>query len=369
MEDILLLNSIERYLDGKMQPDEQAFFEELRKSNPDVDQMVVEHKLFLHQMEDYAGMRNLRHQLHATHQLLEEQGLILSENGTESLKGKVIQMFRRYKRDIAIAASIAGITALFISGLVSFLHPGVSNNQLTQLSGEIKEVKRTQKAQADSLKQIVSKVPKGSIVTNGGTAFLVDGKGYLITSAHVLKGKGVLLVNAAGDEFSARIVSTDHQRDLALLKIEDSEFKPFSSLPYSIRKNAVELGEELFTLGYPRSEIVYSQGYLSAKSGYDGDTLSLQVSLQANPGNSGSPVFNKSGEIIGIVSNKLQQADGVVFAIKSKNIYAMIESAMESDTSLSNIRLTSNAQLKGISRVEQIKKAEDCVFLVKAYTK
>ena len=51
MEDILLLNSIERYLEGQMLPDERSFFEELRRNRPEIDQMVVEHKLFLHQMD------------------------------------------------------------------------------------------------------------------------------------------------------------------------------------------------------------------------------------------------------------------------------------------------------------------------------
>ena len=92
------------------------------------------------------------------------------------------------------------------------------------------------------------------------------------------------------------------ERDLAILKIDDKDFKPVNTLPYSIRKTQPDLGEELFTLGYPRDEIVYNMGYLSAKTGYKGDTTSCQLSLTANPGNSGAPVFNKNGEIIGIIT-------------------------------------------------------------------
>ena len=56
MEDILLLNTIERYLEGRMLADEKNFFEELRANNPAIDQMVVEHKLFLHHMDEYADV-------------------------------------------------------------------------------------------------------------------------------------------------------------------------------------------------------------------------------------------------------------------------------------------------------------------------
>ena len=67
MEDILLLNSIERYLEGRMLEEEKKFFEELRQNNPTIDQMVVEHKLFLHQMDEYADVKNFRDSIHTIH--------------------------------------------------------------------------------------------------------------------------------------------------------------------------------------------------------------------------------------------------------------------------------------------------------------
>ncbi|MEO7961525.1 MAG: trypsin-like peptidase domain-containing protein, partial [Ginsengibacter sp.] len=114
-------------------------------------------------------------------------------------------------------------------------------------------------------------------------------------------------------------------------------------------------------LGYPREEVVYGEGYLSAKSGYFGDTSSYQVSISVNPGNSGGPVVNRNGEIIGIISSKETNADGVVFAIKSKNIYTAIKDIISSDT----IKLPSVNTLKGLDRVQQIKKLEDFVYMVK----
>ena len=67
MDDILLLDAIERYLKGEMGAEEKAKFEQLRQNSPDVDQMVVEHNMFLHQIDAYADNRDYRHQLHEIH--------------------------------------------------------------------------------------------------------------------------------------------------------------------------------------------------------------------------------------------------------------------------------------------------------------
>ncbi len=363
MEDILLLEAIERYLNGGMLAEEKAYFEQLRKNTPEIDQMVVEHKLFLHQMEGFAEHRNLKNALHESHTRLVEKGDVY-EGGEISTKGLVIQLWNRYKRVTAIAASIAGITALMISGLVAYFSPAVSPNQLVQLSHKMDQIIKTQQAQGAKLKD---KIPANKVVTTSGTAFLIDGKGYLVTNAHVLQGSGAVVVNNKGTEFNARIINIDKERDLAILKIEDKDFTPLGALPYGIKKTGLDLGEELYTLGYPRDEIVYSMGYLSAVSGFENDSASYQLSLSANPGNSGGPVFNKNGEVVGILSTKQAQAEGVVFAIKAKGIYKMVDELKESDTSVQKIKLPTSSSLKGMNRVEQIKEVEDCVFLVKAY--
>jgi S1-C subfamily serine protease len=116
-------------------------------------------------------------------------------------------------------------------------------------------------------------------------------------------------------------------------------------------------------MGYPREEVVYGEGYLSAKSGFYGDTSSYQISISANPGNSGGPVINKNGDIIGIISSKETNADGVVFAVKSKNIYNALKEVKA--TKDINIKLPQVNNLKGLARVQQIKKIEDFIYKVK----
>ncbi len=368
MEDSFLLEAIERYLNGDMLPEEKEDFEQLRKNAPKVDQLVVEHKTLFQQIDVYAEYSNIKHSLVETHNYLLEKGDI-HEDIEVSAKGRIVHLWNKYRRITGIAASIAGITALTISVLVAYFSPAVNINksQLEQLNKKLDIVQKNQQVQGAKLREVVSKIPKGFAFTAGGTAFMIDKNGYLVTNAHVLKGAGAVVMNRRGEEFNAIIMNIDTQRDLAILKIDDPEFEPSNSLPYSIANSAVELGEELFTLGYPRDSIVYSLGYLSAESGFNGDTTSCQLSLSANPGNSGGPVFSKNGEVVGIISTRQTQAEGVIFAVKAQGISKMIDQLKDVDTSIQKIKLPANSILKGQTRVKQIKEVEDYVFLVKSY--
>jgi serine protease Do len=365
MEDIQILEAVERYLRNEMSPEEKTYFDQLRKTNPEIDQLTVEHKLFLEQLSTFSEDRNIRHALHEVHDTLITKGEI-SDGGEVSVKGKIVHLFNRYRRVATIAASIAGVTALFISALVTYFTP-VNGKKIQELNAEVNNIKNAQRYQNSKLNAVISKIPQGAVLTSGGSAFIIDAKGYLVTNAHVLKGTNAIVVNNEGQEFKANIVFVDASKDLAILKISDEDFKPFNSVPYNFRKTSADLGEGIYTLGYPRNEIVYNEGYLSAKTGYDGDTLSSQISLSANPGNSGGPVLNKNGEIIGILSTREMNAEGVVFAVNAKNIHRIVNDLIKSDTSFRNIHLPSKSTLKNMDRVAQVKRVEDYVFQVKAY--
>jgi S1-C subfamily serine protease len=366
MQDTALLDAVERYLRGEMLPEEQDFFEHVRKTNPEVDQLVVEHSAFLNKLTQFGETRELKSQLSDVYQQLSREGVI-EHPGTTA---KVITLWKKYKRTVFVAASIAGITALFISGLISLVSPKVSQAKLDNLSRIISD--QQNKLNSLAIKVNSTQPAPTTTFTRGGTGFLVDGRGYLLTNAHVVKNATVVEVQNPLGEYQARIVQLDRQSDLALLKIEDTTYHAFNGLPYGISRSGADLGEELFTLGYPRPTIVYGKGYLSAETGFQGDTTAFQLTIAANPGNSGTPVLNNDGEVIGIVTSSQANAEGMVFAVRSKNIYNALDSMrsdstlQKTDSTLSSLRIPANSVLRGMDRKTQIRHLRDYIFIVKS---
>jgi serine protease Do len=358
MDEILLLDAAERYVKGEMSAEEKIFFEELRKNNPEVDQMVVEHTFFLNEVEKYSDIKTFKHTLIEVETKLTEAGIINTSKLTG--KTKIVYLWNKYKRITAVAASIAGIVSVLTAGLASLYSNSQSNKNLIQLSNDVKSLKEGQKATNRVLNEVKnSKTDPNATFKSGGTGFLIDVKGYIITNAHVLKGKNTIATNAKGEQFIARVCMKDLDRDIAILKIDDKDFKPLTSLPYSINKS-VNLAEPIFTMGYPKDEIVYGEGYLSSETGYKSDTLSYQISIAADHGNSGGPVLNRRGDVIG------KSNGGAVFAVKSVYIFKAVEN-LKKDSAYSNIKLTTVNAIKNTDRVEQVKKVNSCVFLIKSY--
>ena len=364
MNDIRLLEMVERYLQGELSEEEKILFQELRRTHPDVDQLVVEHHFFINQMERFEQDKQYRSSLEDVHNKLAAEGKIKKFGGN-----KLIYLWNRSRKTIAVAASIAGITALVISGMITSLTPKADKAQIENLGRKIDILEKNQNHTRRELTDVKNKIEIPGIPAKfGGTGFLIDAKGYLVTNAHVVnKAEKVTVQSKSGVELSAITIFSDDSLDIAILKISDSLYKPLTALPYTInKKSVVDLAEPIFTLGYPREEIVYGEGYLSAKTGFNGDTLTCQISISANPGNSGGPVINKDGEIIGILSTRQTSAEGVVFAIKSKNIFRALDK-LKKDSAGLHIKLPSVSTIKNTDRTQQVKKIEDCVFMVKGY--
>lgn len=154
-----------------------------------------------------------------------------------------------------------------------------------------------------------------------GTAFVVHPDGYLITNAHVVQlgnGKiGQLTIDKVAIDldldnksYSAKVLAVDEQNDLALLKINA---KDLPALPLSER---VTLAEEVRAFGYPLSDIL-GEGITITRGSIAGiDKAKLRTDTTVNPGNSGGPLVNNKGEVVGVVVAKLKPEVGTLgFAV------------------------------------------------------
>lgn len=373
-DNILLTEAVERYISGEMSPDERLQFENLRKADSEVDQMVVTHTMFMQKMNRYNEWQKFQASLNEIHDDLATQGKIDSP----ALKGKakVVYLFNKYKRVGSIAASIAGLTALLVSAIIWSVTPKTQDAKLDLLNRNINSLANKSRQQDQEINNIKSiqgstestKTPEITY-NSGGTGFIIDAKGLLVTNAHVIQNaQNVAVANAAGVEYFAKVVYTDPVRDIALLKITDKDFKALPPIPYGFTRKMAELAEPVFTLGYPREDIVYNQGYLSAKTGFNGDTLSCQIEIAANRGNSGSPILNNEGDIIGILNGRQKDQEGVAFFIRSRNLYNILNEVKEkekTDSSVQNVKLNTKSTIANLSRQQQTKKIQDYVFMVK----
>lgn len=209
----------------------------------------------------------------------------------------------------------------------------------------------------DNLKSTTKFTKKSS-----GTGFGISSNGLIVTNYHVIEDANTIKVKGINADFSksfnAKVIVSDKNNDLALIQIEDKSFTSLGTIPYIVKTIISGVGENIFVMGYPLrasmgDEIKLTNGIISSKTGYQGDISSYQISAPIQPGNSGGPLFNSQGNLIGIVNAKLTGAENASYAIKTNYLTNLIE-LLSTPPKLQTTNLLTGKPLT--TQVETIKK-------------
>ena len=168
-----------------------------------------------------------------------------------------------------------------------------------------------------------------SAKSKSGTGFVVSANGHVVTNHHVIDGCSDLKGNLTGEAAMAlRVVSSDATNDLALLQAASTAtFKEFAR----IRDRSIRSGDSVVAIGFPyrgllSSDFTVTTGIVSSLSGMRNDSRFLQISAPVQPGNSGGPLFDTTGQIVGVVTGKL---DNLRIAVATGNIPENINFAIK----------------------------------------
>jgi serine protease Do len=209
--------------------------------------------------------------------------------------------------------------------------------------------------------------PDKSIEASQGTGFLVGAGGQVLTCAHVLGDEKTATVVLDGKRYFADVVKSDKKEDLALLKLRDA--LPAGAAILSFRRGArgYSMGEEAYTIGYPLSRLLgnsarMSRGLVSATAGLRDDPKQLQVSAEIQPGNSGGPLLDREGLVIGVIQKtinpwRIAQATGgalpqnINFAIKADSVVDFFRSTSHFDALRFDKASTLDQANRGVAKV------------------
>lgn len=206
--------------------------------------------------------------------------------------------------------------------------------------------------------------PAGDTPKITGSGFLITSDGYLVTNHHVVRDCGKVRVRTTTGLLDAIIIRVDAASDLALLKITGT----FNALPV-VSSRTARLGATVATVGFPNIglqgfEPKLSKGDISSLAGIQDDVRYFQISVPIQPGNSGGPLVDERGNVIGVVTAQLSQeaalkstgslAQNVNYAVKSSYLLGFLEAIPGTSAGMLDAR---NEEQKFESVVDDVKKA------------
>ena len=211
-----------------------------------------------------------------------------------------------------------------------------------------------------------TEVEKGSVrpekIISRGTGWPVP-RGYVVTNYHLIRGaEQISLLTPDADRVSAQVALKDKANDLALLVTSQPKKLP-NALP--LASHHANVGERVFTVGYPHpgimgSEPKVTQGIVNSRTGVDNDPRTYQISAPMQGGNSGGPLLNMQGEVVGIALAKLNAGkvfewtgdlpQSVGYAIKASYLRVLLQSMPQSENQTDVVSPVENASLEKLAR-------------------
>jgi S1-C subfamily serine protease len=356
---------IERYLAGTLSEEEKFTFEQKIKDNPQLAAEITTHQVLLKSFNLYGKRTQLKKKLDVFHQDMaadiQKQHHVLSRYS--------LQVFwKKHLPTMAVAASVALITVIGTLTTIDYLH-SLENRQIIyykELKRELNTIKINQKNIASATTE---NSPEVRPFRYSATGFMIASNGYIVTNRHVISGADSVFIESRTEElcrYKVKEVFSDPSSDLAILKIEDPDFTSSVRVPYGFKIRESDLGESVYTLGFPRDDMVFGEGSISSKTGFEGDTTAYQISILVNPGNSGGPLLDEKGNLVGIITGKNTAVEGAAFAIKSRYLLNLINS-IPADSLPEPVLLPSKNYVKELRRPDQIKQLQSLVFNVRVY--
>jgi S1-C subfamily serine protease len=211
-----------------------------------------------------------------------------------------------------------------------------------------------------------NKKPESSKGISTGTGFFISNNGYVLTNSHVIEGSSSISIILNGKSVLATLVDHDSSNDIALLKVDEA----VEGLPIELKKRTKQ-GTEIAVLGYPNiglqgNEQKATFGYINANSGIQGDTRYFQIDSPIQPGNSGSPMVNDQGVVIGIASASLNQSAAIkATGTLAQNVNYAVKIAYALPMLINHgVDYIEPAKQKTLEKTELIERVSNSVVLV-----
>ena len=165
--------------------------------------------------------------------------------------------------------------------------------------------------------------------TSLGSGFAID-KTHIITNAHVVQNeKNILVFSYQEEQLYAEVEKSDQQQDLAVLRLKDVTVPPLE--PASL--NTVQNGDDIFTVGAPKSmAYTLTKGIVSNRERAMNGSVFIQIDAAVNEGNSGGPLLNTQGQVIGVNTLKIIDSEGIALAIPIDRVIAFMHEETTSPT-------------------------------------